>query len=164
MLAPINVKDMKVRLSYDGETGIFTYKNGRKSGQRAGCLNGQGYRRLCIRSTYIAEHRAAWAMHYGSFPGEILDHINGIKSDNRICNLRLATPSQNVANRGLKSNNTSGLKGITKLPHGRWQAQIRIDGKSKYLGSFDTKEDAAAAYAVVAGRAFGEFHNSGIAS
>ena len=79
--------------------------------------------------------------------GEETDHINGIKTDNRRENLRLATSSQNKINRKLQSNNTTGYRGVYLRCDGKkWVAEIKTQAKKICLGSFPTKEEAAAAY------------------
>lgn len=94
--------------------------------------------------------------------GEWVDHINGNGLDNRRENLRLSTIAQNAFNKGKHSNNTSGYKGVSWNKFaGRWVAQITIDGKNKYLGYFDTPEEAHAAYCAKAKELHGEFFNPG---
>ena len=83
-----------------------------------------------------------------------VDHINGNRLDNRRSNLRLCTHLQN--SRNVRAKTRCGLKGVTQRGQ-KWQAGIRIDGKTKHLGTFDTLEDAARAYDVAASAAFGEF-------
>jgi len=85
-----------------------------------------------------------------------VDHINGVKADNRRENLRVATNGQNRANSKLNSNNTSGLKGVSRK-NGRWVAVINVGGKKHHLGYFDKKEQAHEAYKKAAIEAFGEF-------
>jgi hypothetical protein len=87
-----------------------------------------------------------------------VDHINGDGLDNRRENLRLATVAENNRNVGLRSNNTSGIKGVRfHKPHGKWQAQIMIGGCQKHLGYFETAEDARDAYARAAVQFHGHF-------
>ena len=88
--------------------------------------------------------------------GVFVDHINGNKLDNRKSNLRMASWSQNCANRGLQKNNTSGFKGVTRIPE-RWRAAIKVNGKDYSLGCFDSREAAAKAYNEAATRFFKEF-------
>lgn len=87
-----------------------------------------------------------------------VDHVNCNPLDNRRCNLRLATNSQNQRNRGSNKNNKSGFKGVSwRVSRQKWLAQIEIDGKGKHLGYFDTPEDAAQAYDKAARELHGEF-------
>lgn len=86
-----------------------------------------------------------------------VDHINGEKLDNRIVNLRLCTHSQNSKNTSKSSRNTSSYKGVGKSSVNRWQARIRVDGELLFLGSFESKEDAAKAYNEAALRHHGRF-------
>jgi hypothetical protein len=79
-------------------------------------------------------------------PGMHTDHINGDKLDNRLANLRIVTPSVNQANRRrLNRNNRSGTRGVHQNKHGSWVAQIMVDRKARYLGSFPTREEATEA-------------------
>jgi len=85
-----------------------------------------------------------------------VDHKNGDPLDNRRQNLRLCTHAQNQHNTGLSCVNTSGFKGVSKRGK-RWKAQIRINGKQTYLGTYDTPEEAGAAYDAAALKVQGEF-------
>ena len=90
---------------------------------------------------------------------EFTDHINNNPLDNRRCNLRLATPAQNMCNQGKSTKNKSGFKGVCYEEHGRkrWVAYISISGKRKKIGRFDTPEAAHEAYKKAAAELHGEF-------
>lgn len=131
--------------SYCAETGqIVRLKNGKRA---FGARNSDGYlqgRCAGVRTPFRA-HRIAWKMHYGTDPQEI-DHINGDRADNRISNLREVTHIENQRNRRVSRNNTSGISGVRWHSRDRcWFAQINILGRAKHLGSFQTREAAAAA-------------------
>lgn len=148
--------------SADARTGEITWRKspgiGIKAGQVAGSMNRHGYRTMTYGGVYLLAHRVVWALSHGAWPDGPLDHINGTRDDNRLSNLRVCTTSQNCANRrGVEKKNRHGTKGITPLPHGRWQAQIVANGKYKYLGSFTTQEGASNAYNKAALAAFGDF-------
>lgn len=85
----------------------------------------------------------------------VVDHINRDGLDNRKLNLRIVTQSHNMFNTGLRRNNSSGYKGVSKSGN-RWRASIHIDGKSKHLGTFATKEEAARKYNEVALQEYGD--------
>lgn len=153
-------------LSYDGGTGVFTWRSYRTGtapkGATAGNINtnknGRKYLRICIDGKAFLAHRLAWFYVHGEWPELQIDHIDGDGLNNRIENLREATVSQQNQNRRMHKNNTSGVKGITwKKRRGKWQAQIEHQGKAIYLGSFENKEAAAEAYAVAAKKYHGEF-------
>jgi hypothetical protein len=91
-------------------------------------------------------------------PGLEVDHVDGDGLNNRRCNLRPATSSQNKHNRGKGRNNTSGFKGVWwHKQHGRWAADIWLHSKKRFLGLFDTAELAHAAYCKAAAELHGEF-------
>lgn len=105
-------------------------------------------------------HRAVMARVLGRvlLRREHVDHINGDPLDNRRTNLRLASPSENLRNRGKNSNNKSGFKGVCCFkPTGRWCAKIEVCGKIHHLGYFTTAEEAALAYDRAARELHGEF-------
>jgi hypothetical protein len=108
-------------------------------------------------------HRIAWLFAYEEDPSEKhIDHINGDRSDNRICNLRLATHKQNACNQRKKNDTTSAYKGVSWYKRKRkWVAQIGIDGRSTHLGYFHDELAAHMAYCQAAQKHFGEFANFG---
>jgi hypothetical protein len=91
-------------------------------------------------------HRLIWALHYQDLPCPTLeiDHINGVRDDNHIDNMRLVSTLGNQRNARMRSHNTSGVNGVYwDNSHRKWKAQIVIDGKYKNLGRFDDIEEAA---------------------
>jgi hypothetical protein len=86
----------------------------------------------------------------------VIDHIDGDGLNNRKSNLRICSNAENSRNQRKPKNNTSGAKGVSRI-RGRWQARIKLDGKSIFLGIFNTVEDAAAAYAHASRDVHGDF-------
>jgi HNH endonuclease/AP2 domain len=157
-------KRLKELLHYNPETGIFTWlmkpspqANRISADNIAGHINVEGYFVIGIDGKVYKAHRLAWFYMAGVWPNQI-DHINGIRNDNRWCNLRLVKKSQNALNRGENKNNTSGIKGVSWYKkYEKWVAQIGKNKKRINLGYFDTKEEAHAAYCEAAIKYFGEF-------
>ena len=152
---------LKEILHYNPETGVFTNRINRghvKAGAIAGGFDWEGYLKIKIDGRQYKSHRLAWLYIYGEMPPEHIDHVNGVCTDNRIANLRLATNAENQRNRGAPKNSTTGVKGVSWCPRDRrYRARINVYGKRKHLGLFDTVEDGAAAYAEAAKRYHGEF-------
>ena len=118
-----------------------------------------GYLGVGIKRKRYKQHRIAFLMTYGYIP-KYVDHINGIKDDNRIVNLRGCTTSQNGGNRRISSNNKSGFKGVTwSSRSNKWKSSIRVNGNGKHLGYFSNLIKAAEAYNKAAIKYFGEFAN-----
>lgn len=102
------------------------------------------YRKIKINHDSHQAHRIIWLIVYGSFPDFDIDHINGIRSDNRLINLRAVTRSENCRNRGMQSNNTSGIMGVSWCKRSnQWLASIYVNGTNKHIGYFDDLELAA---------------------
>lgn len=157
----MNADEARAILTYDAETGVLTWARRRRKivvGQRAGSLNPNGYRTIRIDGKCYKEHRVIWLMVHGEWPKCHIDHVNGITHDNRLCNLREASRSQNLANSCRRRDNTSGFKGVASSPiKGKWMAYINKDGVRFYLGSYPTRESAHAAYRLKATELFGRF-------
>lgn len=99
-------------LSYDAETGILTRKvrtsHRINLGDVAGTVRPDGYLKVSLDNKSYLAHRVAWVIEYGVWPDFEIDHINGIRSDNRICNLRDVTPSTNQENQRVAYKNSAG--------------------------------------------------------
>ena len=142
---------IKERLCYDASTGVFTWRLSSRNSVRAGSVAGgvdrEGYRRITIGRKTYNEHRLAWAYVHGYMPKDEIDHINGVRGDNRIENLREADRFLNTQNVLKRSNNKSGYLGVCFYkPTSKWRAQIRANKKSYFLGDFDEPEQAHEAY------------------
>lgn len=149
-------------LTYDPETGIFRWvvsgKNTRGVGTVAGYIHPSGYQYIKIGQVRFSCQRLAWLFHTGSWPKENMDHINTIRSDNRIANLREASNSQNNFNSAMKPNNTTGFKGVSRSSRdGKYRAQIAAHGKRILIGVFDDAQSAAEAYNAEAINLHGEY-------
>jgi hypothetical protein len=116
-------------------------------GDIAGTLNFHGYIQTSVNCKIYKNHRLAWLYVYGEFPSEDLDHINRIKTDNRILNLRRVTDSQNLQNVGLRSDNKSGYKGVCwDVKKEKWSVRMTYNNKYRHLGCFDDVHEAGSAY------------------
>lgn len=152
---------VKSIMHYDPETGHFKYivkVRGVKPNTVIGYLQDDGYIRLSINYEKYLAHRIAWLYMTGEWPSGDLDHKDTDKTNNRWDNLREATKTQNKANTKRICTNTSGMKGVSlNKSTNRWKATITINYKSVHLGYFNTKENAAEAYAKAAKELFTDF-------
>lgn len=106
-------------------------------------LTKDGYLASTILGKKYFAHRIIWLMYHGQMPDMQIDHVNGIKTDNRICNLRHVSNQENAKNASLSKRNTSGYTGVSFVKKtGKWLASIKSDGKNIYIGTFDTKLQA----------------------
>jgi hypothetical protein len=141
---------LKDYFSYDENTGKFTWikkGKGRSVGDVAGYLIDKGYLRITIQGEKYYAHRLAWLYIYGVFPKNGTDHINGIRNDNRINNLREANQSENLQNLSVSSKNTSGYIGVSlNKKTKKWCAQIKSNNKKYYLGEYHSPEIAHEVY------------------
>jgi len=151
-------KELKESVVYDPETGIFTR---RETGEAIGYPDKEGYITFNVRGGSRKAHRMAWLYVHGVVP-EMVDHANGVPHDNRICNLRGASPSQSAMNRGVRSDNTSGYKGAYFVRStGKYISFVKRGGKRYHLGTFNTAKEAHEAYCNKARELHGEFFNPG---
>lgn len=144
------------------EDGTLLHKSkfGAKEGKLAGSLTPQGYRRIKVGGRLFLAHRIAYKMHHGIDPGEKeVDHVNGEKSDNRVCNLRLATRSQNRQNVGAYANNSLGLRGVYYSKNRKgYMCSVQCEGSRAEYGPYATPEAARDVYTKHAKALFGEFY------
>ena len=136
---------LKELFFYDGKNLIRRVSHGRgKAGDIAGTLSPRGYRKIQINGKICQAHRLIWVYVYGKCPSNEIDHINGIRYDNRIENLRDVTPCINQRNRPKAANNKSGVTGVAwHKASNMWQARVNIDGVQIYLGLFECRYRAA---------------------
>lgn len=142
------------------EDGTLIHKRAHgnvKVGTEAGGVNKQGYREMRVFNKLCKAHRIIFLYHHGYLP-KMLDHINGVRTDNRIENLRECTRSQNNANS--KGTAASGYKGVYKIGR-KWRARLTVAGKAVYLGNYSDIETAAQVAAAAREHYFGEFANHG---
>lgn len=143
-------QELEQWLSYEPETGVFRWMRDAgsiKAGSVAGGKSDHGYRRLCLQKKFYAEHRLAWLAVHGVWPSHEIDHINGVRDDNRIVNLRDVPRVVNLQNIRTRKDNSVGLAGVRRdKVSGNFRAQIRHNGITIQLGSFTTAEGAHAAY------------------
>lgn len=137
------VAEIKDNLEYNPDTGVVSWKLGAFKGKPAGSLS-EGYVRIRFKRKQYRAHRIAWVLFYGEWPTQELDHIDGNRSNNAICNLREVTPTQNAQNKHTKRGIPMGVSWHKRTK--KWQARVMKDYKSIFLGYFDTVEEASAAY------------------
>lgn len=148
---------------YDHDNGNFFWKvnrygrGGSRAGMVAGFINENGYRCFRIKGKKFYAHRLAWLFIHKQWPHGIIDHINGNRSDNRICNLREVTTSQNIANTNATCAKSSLRGAHWSSEKGKWFSRIMFNGKTKYLGYFNSKEEAHNAYIIARRNLHGEF-------
>ena len=154
---------LRKRLRYEPETGKLFWLDGAEMPSRwrtqfAGkealtTVSGNGYLWGSVNNVQLRAHRVIWALSHGEQPSDQIDHINGIRTDNRIENLRVATQQENSRNRAMSRDNTSGVCGVSwSKACGKWEVRIKIDGQSKNLGYFQSIDEAKAVRAEASAR------------
>jgi len=135
-------------MGYDPDTGSLTWRvmlNARGPvGAEVGCVcKRRGYRVTRIDGISYLVHRVIWFYVHGAWPEHELDHINGVRHDNRIANLRIATRSQNACNTGVRKDSGSRVKGVRwHVKSKKWQARIIVNNRDISLGYFNEKSEA----------------------
>lgn len=151
----ISQAELKRIWHYDPLTGLFTRlalsnrsRPDIRIGDIANCHNFDGYILIGINKKLYKSHRLAHLYMTGIWPANQIDHINGVRDDNRWCNLRDVEPYINSQNqRKPQKNNTSGYVGVSwNKAKKKWHASIRLNCKTIHLGDFDDVHKAAAYY------------------
>lgn len=139
---------LEEKFDYDPVSGHFTWKftnSQHVQGQRAGFLGAWGYWTLYHEGKHMKAHRVAWYLTHGEWPS-MIDHIDGDRTNNSLSNLRIASYSQQNCNRRKPRNNSSGVKGVSWNSQAeKWQARVQADKRVKFLGYFESVEEASAA-------------------
>jgi len=150
---PLTAELVRELFDYNQDTGILTRltsKNGKGIGLSPRYKDRYGYLMVGIDSRIYLQHRIVWLHFHGELPKDCIDHINGIRDDNRICNLRDVNRSQNKQNQKVAKTNKIGLKGVrlnNQLKHKKsYIAEIAVNGEQFYLGAYPTPELAHEAY------------------
>ena len=146
----IDQETVKNLFYYDAESGRLLWRNGNgrnvKPWQEAKAPNGHGYYTAKIKGKSYLAHRLAWLYVHGSLPDGDLDHKNRVRNDNRLCNLRQVSRTDNCQNISLPSHNKSGHIGVSWIKsHQSWTVYIKVDKKNKWLGYFKDLGEAVAA-------------------
>jgi hypothetical protein len=148
-------------LEYDPNTGIVSWKSRRsrvRIGIEAGTLDNKGYRRIKFNARIYRTHILIWIMQTGLPPSKTIDHINRKKDDNRWCNLREATMTEQSYNRSLHYDSKSLITGVSWHKAARkWHAQIMVSRKKIHLGLYSSKNDAIEARKNAEIKYFGDF-------
>jgi hypothetical protein len=136
-------------LNYDPKTGLFTWAKARRRcrlGSVVGCQMKSGYISIRLDNELFYAHRLAWLYVYGKWPTDQIDHIDGKRDNNKVCNLREVSNLENAQNiRGPKAKNSSGFLGVRK-ENSKWLAEIKVNYKPIRIGLFATPEEAHEAY------------------
>ena len=150
-LSNLTQETLRALFSYDPATGVVTRlvctANRHRVGERVGTRGARGYLQATIGSRKYMLHQLIWVWVHGSWAPADIDHINRVRDDNRLKNLRPATRSENNHNASLSQANTSGYTGVCwDVRRRQWLASIRFAGKTHNLGRYPTPELASAAY------------------
>ena len=141
--------EISSQIRYHSDGGLFEWvkaSGGRRRGTFAGSANKEGYLFVMVNGQKYSAHRLAWFLFYGMWPNGQIDHINRVKADNRIENLRDVSGAINSRNQvDAQSNNKVGVLGVSPARN-KFSASIKKDGIKFFLGSYVTVGEASAAY------------------
>jgi hypothetical protein len=147
-------------LSYDAETGQLVWlvaRNG-SAGRIAGSPNSEGYIQVKIGGVLYKAHHLAFVLVTGFWPDDQVDHIDGNRQNNRFVNLRQCNASENACNRKARSDNTSGVPGVTwNKEESKWRVRVQKNGKRLLVGDYRNYDDAVSARALASVLLQGEF-------
>ena len=143
----MNYQEADAAYSYNSELGELRWKQRRAQRVQVGDIAGgyytNGYRCVAYENKNYLVHRVIWLLVHGEWPPNQIDHINGVRDDNRLCNLRTATSIENARNSKKRKTNTSGATGVMwNKQKQKWHAVIGSDGNRKHLGFFKEWWDA----------------------
>jgi hypothetical protein len=147
---------------------LFEYRDGNlywrktvstlaQAGTKAGCVNGRGYVAVGLHYKKYLVHRLIWVMH-GNDPVDVIDHINGDVTDNRIENLRASTHAENMCNARISKRNSSGIKGVSwSKSTNKWVGSVWFEHKIYKTPGFEKKEECAESVKTLRASLHGEF-------
>jgi len=146
----IDQETVKKIFYYDAESGMLLWRNGNGRNvnpwQQANSLNSSGYYAVKIQNKSYRVHRLIWLYVNGKFPDGDIDHKNRIRNDNRLCNLRDVSRTDNAQNISLPKHNKSGHIGVSWIKsHNCWTVYVKVNKKNKWLGYYKNLDDAVAA-------------------
>lgn len=149
-------------INLNKDTGELTWKyrvnNAVEVGRPIGTAHNKGYKFFRLNKTFYFNHRVVWYLAYGGWPKGEIDHINGIKDDNRLINLRDVTHRQNMLNKKSEQVSTSNYKGVHWHKNNKkWRATLWNGSSKIHLGVFNCEMSAALAYDHAAKEVFGDY-------
>ena len=160
----LTLEQVREAFTYDADSGVLRWRwrqdcgapwNAKWAGKEVSYVS-NGYKMFKLNGALHRAHRAIWLLMTGALPETDIDHADADKQNNAWANLRLATRSQNEANKGRSRANTTGRKGVYVLKH-RYLAKIKVNGVSRSLGTASTVEEAAVLYEQAAKKYFGAY-------